>query len=272
MKREKIEKIINIIFKAVPCISLLGLVILIINSLLTWNKIKGNILATIFLFLNFVVLILLPIIYFKLFYKEYVYINRETIRFEELTREEIEIVEDAKELIRKVDSSIIKYEGMKIYKLSALFSSNTSWYVEDSTNDDSCLFISFKKYLKCGKDVCFMAVLHEMLHAYNLRNSELIFKNDFLEGINQFFTLWLIENYSTKYKIPKERWKKTIKIGKLKINIGEYEFISYDKQVKEVQSVFSKYDINTIEAYLNYINMNPKFFREKIQESKYFIK
>ena len=65
---------------------------------------------------------------------------------------------------------------------------------------------------KYGKDLCFESVLHEILHL----QTKNMFNEKFQERLNQLLTVWLIENYSPKYKIQRNAY---ILIPTLKGNI-----------------------------------------------------
>lgn len=260
------EKLIRIFLKLFPLVYLCLLISFSIITVLNWNEVIGN--SSFIFFLTVILLIILPILVFYLFYKDYICIYRNKIRFEELTEEEFEIIEDAKKLIKEAALNIPSID-IKIYKVPSPLFKHESWFCLDKVHNEICIFISFKKHLKYGKDVCFMAVVHEMLHAYNLRDSITIFKMNFLEGLNQLLTIWLIENYSTKYTVPQtiKFSFKLLTIGTLNIRIP---IVAYDEQVEEVKKYLSQYSIDTNDCYLNYINMNPDFFRANIPEPKIY--
>ena len=133
-------------------------------------------------------------------YKEYLTLTRESRKWsKELNKEELEIVEDAINLIKSVDENI-EIANFSVYKVKHI---GDGWFNYDEDTHELGIFIPFDRYLKRNKDLCFTVVLHEILHSQNLRLNKDIFTREFKEGINQFLTLWLIDNYSKKYKIPK---------------------------------------------------------------------
>ena len=60
-------------------------------------------------------------------------------------------------------------------------------------------------------------MVHEILHSQNLKRNKEIFENDFLEGLNEFLTIWLIENYTKRIKNLSEHTKQTFLLGSLLI-------------------------------------------------------
>ena len=132
-------------------------------------------------------------------YKEYLTLTKSRKWSKELNKEELEIVEDAINLIKSVDENI-EIANFSVYKVKHI---GDGWFNYDEDTHELGIFIPFDRYLKRNKDLCFTVVLHEILHSQNLRLNKDIFTREFKEGINQFLTLWLIDNYSKKYKIPK---------------------------------------------------------------------
>ncbi len=185
-----------------------------------------------------------------------------------LSDEELEIVEDAKELIKRVDNNII-ISSFNVYKVRFL---TRTWFDYDEETHELNIFIPFQFLLKLGgKDFCFLAVLHEILHFQNLKNNLIIFNNKFLEGLNQLLTIWLIDNYSEKYKIPKSKRfsVKLIKDLYLDITINNLANMAYPKEVKMVKNILQKSNINIKQVFLNYIDIQPEFFKSFVP-SKYF--
>ena len=181
--------------------------------------------------------------------KKYFYNNRK--KYANLTSKELEFIEDANNLIHKVDNSIISPDYEK-YKVTA--PSPCSWFIHNSSTDESGIFIPFKELLLFGKDFCFMNVLHEVLHAYNLRNGNYLFKLPFLEGLNQYLTLWLIDNYSEKYHIPS--WRRNF----LLIILSP----SYKQEVKLVRKTIEELNLDPREIFINYVTLNEDYFKENI--------
>lgn len=177
-----------------------------------------------------------------------------------LTDEEQEILEDAKKLIKSVDKNII-IADFNVYKVKFI---KNGWFNYDESTQELGIFIPFKRFLRYGKDFCFLAVVHEVLHSQNLKNNLEIFNFRFLEGLNQLLTVWLIENYSEKYKIPD-----SIHFLSLRLKIGVYFHIDtpysvYLKNVNMVQDILEKSEIDLKELFLNYIDIQPEFFKSFI--------
>ena len=167
-------------------------------------------------------------------------------RTKKLTDKEQEMVNDAKEIIEKIDDSIV-INKFTVYKTKFV---TYGWFNYNKKTREPCIYIPFKYFLGFGKNICFMVVLHEILHSQNLKNNLHIFTNSFLEGINQLLTIWIIENYSDNYKVP--------------IN-----FKVYEQEVEQVRNILG--DIDYKEVFLNYINLNPEYFK-KIVPEEYFIR
>ena len=222
------------------------------------------------LFIKFLLIVILVEICFddlKKAYKEYLTLTREKCkRNEELDTEEIEIVKDAIKLIKSVDENI-KLVKFNVYKVKHI---SDAWFYYDEDTHELNIFIPFDRYLKRNKDLCFMIVLHEILHTQNLRLNEEVFTEAFKEGINQYLTFWLIDNYSKKYKVPKY-----IPIIYFKLKTREIHFKRkqkiYKTEVKQAEKVIKNSEQSIKKIFLNYINLNPKFFRNFVPE-KYLIK
>lgn len=182
------------------------------------------------------------------FMYEYILYNKE--RYKKISTKELEMVENAKKLVKSVDENII-LSDFKVYNIR---------HISDGFYHENAIFIPFGFNLAISKNLCFVVVVHEILHSQNLKNNNRIFCTDFLEGLNQLMTLWLIENYSEQYKIPKvyEGFSGIIIRG------------IYRKQVKLVRSIIQKSNIDLKQVYLNYIDLNPAFFRNFVS-SEYFL-
>ena len=183
-------------------------------------------------------------------YFDYVMLTRNKSKRKMLNMEEKEIIKEAVELIRKVDENI-EIARFNVYKVKYVGIGAKFSY--DLDTDELNIFIPFDKVLKRNRDLCFLIVVHELLHSQNLKRNEKIFENDFLEGLNEFLTIWLIENYTKKDKKSFITYKTNFFI-RIPAN-------NYKKEMKKVESIIknSKKDIR--EIYFNYINLNPEFFR-----------
>lgn len=210
-------------------------------------------------------------ILFKITYQDMLVENRKSKRWcKPLTNQELEIIEDAKTLIKKVDKNIVISE-FNVYKVTFLMK---GLFLYDEDTHELNIFIPFKLLLRLGgKNLCFLVALHEILHSQNLKNNIWVFNKSFLEGVNQFFTIWLIQNYSEKYSIPKNKKFSLRLIKNLYIDVILYSFenASYVKEVKMVRDIFEKSTIDLKEAFINYINFNPNFFKNFVP-TKFFRK
>ena len=248
MKYRTIRKIELIILLAIVIIGTIIEILLILKEGYSINIIQA---------LEMLIFVIICLYFLKEAYKEYVILTREKCKWnKEFSKEELEIINDAKNLIKSVDENI-EIAEFNVYKVRHV---GDGWFSCDRDTHELNIFIPFDRYLKRNKDLCFMITLHEILHSQNLKKNEEIFKTEFCEGINQFLTLWLIDNYSKKYKIPKDITiicfeLETIKIGlKRKLNI-------YEKEVEQAEIVMqnSKQEIKKI--FLNYIDLKSDFFK-----------
>lgn len=212
--------------------------------------------------------LIVGIILFKFTYPEFLIENRKSKRWcKTLSAEELEIVEDAKELIKRVDNNIV-ISKFNVYKVRFLMH---GWFSYDETTQELNIFIPFKFLLRLGgKNLCFLAVLHEVLHSQNLKNNIMVFNIKFLEGLNQLLTIWLIENFSEKYSIPKNK-EISVKLIKKLFAINSLEISVYAEEVKMVKDVLQKSSVDIKEIFLKYINFQPEFFKGFVP-SKYFEK
>lgn len=253
---KQITKIFFIIDITIVILSLLQLPI---------SLVAGDVLLTI---LGVVTLILSGIV-LKNIYPLYLTTNRNSNR-EKLTDDERQIIKDAKELIKKVDENI-EISEFNVYKVNFLME---GWFNYDEDTKELNIFIPFKNFLKFGKDFCFIAVVHEILHSQNLKNNTQLFNVEFLEGLNHLLTLWLVETYSEKYKIPK---RICIASLKTKNESGLNIFIKnniYDKEVKMVEDILQKSKIDDLkDLFLKYIDIDlqSEFFKNFVPV-KYFVK
>lgn len=194
-------------------------------------------------------LIIIGIRNIKILYIDLLIDNRKSKRWcPPLTTKELEIVEDAKELIESVDDKIV-IADFNVYKIRFL---TEPWFWYDKETNELNIFIPFDYYFNSGnKDLCFSSLVHEILHSQNLKNNLVIFTTDFLEGLNELLTNWLIDTYSKKYIVPEMKY-----------------YVTYQKQVK---SVLQKSNVNNLkQVFLNYINFEPEFFKSFVP-LEYFI-
>lgn len=252
------KKMVKIVF--------IASILLLIHSIftLTIGFIKDIVLLVTF----GVIFLLASIISLKTTYPDFITANRkQNWRYKQLTAEELEMVEDAIKLIKRVDENIV-ISTFNVYKVKFLL---YGWFDYDEDTQELSIFLPFKRFMKFGKDFCFLTIVHEILHSQNLKRNLKIFDTKFLEGLNQLLTIWLIENYSKKYKIPKSICIATLNLGrsrKLKVT-AKYKI--YDKEMSMVKDILDKSDIDLRDIFINYININPKFFKSFIP-SKYFTK
>ena len=206
-----------------------------------------------FKILSITIILLLYMVIFKELYKEFLTITRKlSKRNQKFTIEELEIIEDAKKLIKSVDESIILAE-FNVYKVKYI---KDGWFYYDEETKELNIFIPFN-LLKKDKNLCFLIIIHEILNSQNLKDNQNIFKIIFLEGLNQLLTIWLVEKYSNKYKIPE----------KLIANQDNM----YILETKIAKRIIKKHGLDLKEIFLKYIEFDPEFFR-KIIPKEYFKK
>lgn len=233
------------------------LLIMVIPSFIV-GFIEGSVLLSIILACMF---LYSGIQLFRFSYLRFLELNRKSRRWcKSLSKEELEMVEDAKELIKKVDNSITISE-FNVYKVRFI---TKGWFYYDKDTSELNIFIPFKFLLWVGgEDFCFLVLVHEILHSQNLKNNLRIFKRDFLEGLNQLLTEWLIDNYSEKYNKRKPAWK-SIKIKlreKLTIHLEILSCEIYKNEVNIAKEIIEKFHVDLRQVFLNYIDFNPNFFK-----------
>ncbi len=208
-------------------------------------------------------------ILFRETYTQLLIENRKSERWcKILSDEELEMVEDAKELIKSVDNDIV-IASFNVYKVRFVMN---GWFYYDEDTQELSIFIPFQFFLRVGdKDLCFLAILHEVLHSQNLKDNLMIFKKKFLEGLNQLLTIWLIDNYSEKYKITKSKCISVRLIKGLYLNITINHLINlvYPKEVNMVKNILQKSNLDFKQVFLKYIDIQPEFFKSFVP-SKYF--
>ena len=214
------------------------------------------------------ILVVICIVSLREAYKEYLTLTRERHKWsKELNKEELEIVEDAINLIKSVDKNI-EIANFSVYKVKHI---GDGWFNYDEDTHELGIFIPFDRYLKRNKDLCFMVVLHEILHSQNLRLNENIFTREFNEGINQFLTLWLMKKYTNKYKVKRA----LILYIDLKIFIirvkSKIHIKAYIEEVRIAKKIIKNSNKDIKEIFLNYINIKPEFFKSFVPE-RYLIK
>ena len=185
-----------------------------------------------------------------------------------LTPKQSSIVSDVQKTIKNVNSDI-ELCNFKIYK--PIFSKEIGYTVYNKEKKISYIFINWIRMddMYFSEDQIFEICLHEILHSQNLKKYNFIFKIHFLEGLNQFFTEWLIINYSNIYHLQREMYVEIPISKKLKFH-GSVELNIYKKEVDIVKQIFNENEIDIKEAFLNYINFNPNYFT--FIPSNYFIK
>lgn len=252
--------------RKIRLISLLALVILgtIIFALILREE-------SYHLFIKVLIMLVVVLICFeslKEAYKEYLTLTRERHKWsKELNKEELEIIEDAINLIKSVDENI-EIAKFGVYKVKHI---GDGWFDYDEDTEELSIFIPFDRYIKRNKDLCFMTVLHEILHSQNLKHNEIIFERSFMEGINQFLTIWLMKKYMNKYKVKRA----LILYIDLKIFIirvkSKIHIKAYIEEVRIAKKIIKNSNKDIKEIFLNYINLKPEFFRSFVPE-RYLIK
>lgn len=81
-------------------------------------------------------------------------------------------------------------------------------------------------------------------------------------------TIWLIDNYSEKYKIPKSKCF-SVRLIKVNITINHLANAVYPEEVNMVKNICLKSNIDFKQMFLNYIDIQPEFFKSFVP-SKFF--
>lgn len=189
---------------------------------------------------------IVSIIYLRITYVELLNANIKVLRYKPLTDEELEIIQDAKDLIRKVDENIV-IPAFKIYEIKFL---TYGWSKYDEDSQETIIFIPFRRFLKLGKDFCFLYVLQEILHISYINGTMKISDDNFLEVLTQVLIIWLVENYSEKYKVSKDRQVfSLLRLKKIWVKDNPY-----NKEVFMVQKFLEDYiEADFKELFLNYL-------------------
>ena len=253
--------------RKIRLITLLALII-IIETIITVLMLREEESPIFVKALLILILVVICIISLKEAYKEYLTLTRERHKWsKELNKEELEIVEDAINLIKSVDENI-EIAKFGVYKIKHI---GDGWFDYDDDTEELSIFIPFDRYIKRNKDLCFMTVLHEILHSQNLKHNEIIFERSFMEGINQFLTIWLMKKYTNKYKVKRA----LILYIDLKIFIirvkSKIHIKAYIEEVRIAKKIIKNSNKDIKEIFLNYINLKPEFFKSFVPE-KYLIK
>ena len=207
-------------------------------------------------------------IFLKYSYPKFLIYNRKSKRWCKIpSHEESEMVKDAKDLIKRVDNKIVISE-FNVYKVRFV---KHAWFFFDTDTQELNIFIPFKFLLFMGgKDLCFLAILHEVLHSQNLKNNLHIFDIEFLEGLNQLLTIWLIDNYSEKYKIPKNKCFSIRLIKDLYLEVSPGIAV-YPEKTNMVKDILENSKVDLKQVFLKYIDIQPEFFKSFVP-SEYFKK
>ena len=164
-----------------------------------------------------------------------------------ITSDDIQLFEDTKTLIKSVDPNI-QIQDFTLYKISQ-YKIFQGFLHKDVNSNEYCIFFSSQLFIEHSKDFCFENYLHEVLHCQNYKKYDYDFDPLFLEGLNQFFTEWLIKEYSKKYVVERIEYEN----GILEI---------YPEEVNFVKKLFNSFKINIKDAFLNYIDFNSSFYKD----------
>lgn len=245
---------------------LIILLILVLYSVITiWKcKSKEKYMSIVPTLLMVIAMSVFIKINFKELYSKSIFCFKDIMRCK-LNEVQDEMVEDAKSLIQNVDDSIV-ISDFNVYNSKLEILGLGGFYKYDYNNDEACVFIDFSYYDNYSPNLMFEIIVHEVIHAQNAEaNREIVFTHDTEEGLTQYFTLWLINNYADEYKI--QRYFPNVRFydeaSKLyKITVQSIDV--YDENVEKIKRIFEEQKINTKEAFINYINYNPEYFIEKI--------
>lgn len=175
---------------------------------------------------------------FKTIYIAYIDAFKNLKRYKKLSDEEQELVNDAKELFQEA-SRRITITDFNVYKVGCV--KGTWTFLEDGEIN---IFIPFKRLLKLDKDICFYAIVHEILYAQNWKHSNGNSERD--EKLNRLLALWLIKNYSKKYKAPTKAPIMSLRYSKK----DKFDYKEEFAQLRKV--VLRKYKTNIVNVFVKY--------------------
>ena len=187
---------------------------------------------------------------FSLFIKVYwelIELRQEDYSFQEFRRNELEMIEDAKELIKSANKSIELAE-FQIYKAKLKNKYGTCYHNDKANISEIYIDFTSEEIMKTDINFAFATVVHEILHSQYNKYGMQIFKVDFEEGLTELLTNWLIKKYSKKYKVPKQQ--------------------EYGAEIKIVRDVLSSSNVKIKDLYMKYNNFDISFF-VKIVPKKY---
>ena len=178
----------------------------------------------------------------------------------QLDEYELAKVDEAKKLIQSVDKNIF-VSDINVYNAKLLSKDTTGFFSPNEITGELCIFIDFDKAKKCSDDYVFEVIVHEMIHSqhYN-QNYKNIFDNNFNEGLTQYYTEWLIENYSDLHLIN-HTYDLQVNIVEDKIHLTYKKFNVYSKQVEDVEILFDENQIDNKESFIHYLNFDQEYFR-----------
>ena len=243
--KESISWIRLLIFQTI--LFFLNLFFISIND---FSEITKSISTFILIFCFIIMYKLITEIEKKKFYKREKYCKR-------LNSEEEKYLNEVVELIKTVNSNI-EIPKFNIYKIKLDFIlSNNPAFTERSVNNKWTIYIKQNVFSYKDEVEIFMIILHEVLHTMHRTNE--IFTDDFLEGLNQYLTIWLIKTYSRKHNIEK------------KINLIKKYYFS---EVNLVGNILYKAKVDNYSVFINYIkgNLGKQFFCEVVKVPKEYLK
>lgn len=173
-----------------------------------------------------------------------------------LSLKEEKYIDDAIELIKTVNSNI-EIPKFDIYKIKLNFILlNTPAFTVVNKRNECTIYIKENLFSENNKTKIFMIILHEVLHV--MHPTDNVFTSEFLEGLNQYLTIWLIKTYSRKYDIEKQK------------NLIERYYFN---QVTLVANILKKANIENYSVFMNYIKgeLGRQFFYEVVKVPKEYL-
>lgn len=179
-----------------------------------------------------------------------------------LTIQEKTIVDDARSLLKKVchDGELV---NVKIYSIRIAVH---SWMRYDEENDEISIYVPFKKFMKYGKDFCFYSVLFNIILAQHFQKNKYTFSNfQYVFDLNNLLTVWLVKNYSEKYKEPDQICIVDFWIGAYNVKYNlKYNIVNY--QSTAIAEMCVKRHKKLEEVFQNYVDFQPQYFFDLIPE------
>ena len=188
--------------------------------------------------------------YFSEAHEDYISVFREHLKFKPLSKENLEAVEEVKNLLRKFDG-YAKFKDFSVYDVTS-FGTFNAWCYYDVFTQELSLFIPFKKCSRYGRERLVYMLLHEALHAQNFRNGFALFADSFNEGITELLSYYIMKLHcDEKYNF-------------------EFEDLVYYDEARMAYYICVGTGLGYLPILVNYLNANIDFFKKFVPEEHIF--